>query len=179
MRRKLYFMLPDVKTAHQMMDQLLLARIEEQHVHFLARPSISLENLPEASVFEKTDSLHGIGVGAMIGGVSGVLGGALVVAFPSIVSIPSDSGSPVQMLSIVAIALIGAAFGAWWTGMIASAIPNSSLKHYEDRIAHGEILMIVNVPYQRIRDVRALVQQKCGDSCDYVGVTPVDHVMFP
>ena len=179
MRRKLYFMLPDIKTAHQMMDQMLLARIEEQNVHFLARPDISLEDLPEASVIEKTDSLHGVGVGAMIGGVGGVLGGALVVAFPSIVSIPSDVGPPLQVLAILTIALIGAGFGAWWTGMIASAIPNSSLKHYEDRISRGEILMIVNVPYQRIRQIRALVQQKCGDSCDYVGVTPVDHVMFP
>ena len=65
------------------------------------------------------------------------------------------------------------------TKVIASAIPNSSLKHYEGRISRGEILMIVNVPYQRIRQIRALVQQKCGDSCDYVGITPVDHVMFP
>ena len=179
MRRKLYFMLPDIKTAHQMMDQMLLARIEERYIHFLARPDMPLEGLPEANVIEKTDSLHGVGVGAMIGGVSGALGGALVVAFPSLVTIPSDSGPPLQVLAILAIALVGAAFGAWWSGMIASAIPNSRLKQYEDRIAHGEVLMIVSVPYHRIHDIRALVYAKCGEACTYAGVTPTDHVIFP
>ena len=50
MKRKLYFMLPDIKTAHQMMDQMLLARIEDRNIHFLAKPEISLGDLPEASV---------------------------------------------------------------------------------------------------------------------------------
>ena len=179
MKRKLYFLLPDMKTAHRMMDQMLLARIEERCIHFLARPDISLEGLPEANVIEKTDSLHGVGVGAVIGGVSGVLGGMLVVAFPSIVAIPSESGQSMQMLAILAIGLAGAAFGAWCTGMVASAIPNSSLKQYKGRIESGEVLMIVTVPFNRIHDIRAIVNDKCGDTCNYVRVTPTDHVMFP
>ena len=179
MRRKLYFMLPNIKTAYQMMDRLLLARIEERYIHFLAKPDLPLKDLPEASVSEKSDSLHGVGVGAMIGGVSGVLGGALVVAFPSLVAIPTDSGPPLQALAILLISLVGAAFGAWWTGMVSSAIPNSSLEPYQARIDRGEILMIVTVPYHRIRDVRALVNQHCGDACNYVKASPAEHVLFP
>ena len=178
MRRKLYFMLPNIKTAHQMMDKMLLARIEERYIHFLGRQDIPLEDLPEANVMEKTDSLHGVGAGAVIGGVTGAMGGLLVVAFPSLVAIPTD-GRPIQTLAILVIGLVGAAFGAWWSGMIASAIPNSSLARYQDQIALGQILMIVNVPYHRIREIRALVQQECGDACTYVGVTPMDHVIFP
>lgn len=179
MRRKLYFMLPNIKVAHEMMDRLLLARIEERYIRFIAKPDISLGDLPEASVSEKSDTLHGAGVGAMIGGVSGALGGALVVAFPSLVSIPTESGAPFQALAIFAIGLIGAAFGAWWAGMVASAIPNSSLEPYRNRIDRGEILMIVSVPYHRIRDVRALVSKYCGDACNYVKVSPPEHVVFP
>lgn len=179
MRRKLYFMLPNIKTARQMMDELLLARIEERHIHFLAKPDISLTGLPEANVLEKTDSLYGVGVGAMIGGVSGVMGGLLVAVFPSLVAIPVGGGRPLQALAIFFIGLVGAGFGAWWTGMIASAIPNSRLKQYEEQIARGEVLMIVNVPYHRINDVRAVIQRECGDACTYVGVTPMDHVIFP
>lgn len=179
MRRKLYFMLPNIKTAHQMMDKMLLARIEERHIHFLAKSDISLTGLPEANVLEKTDSLHGVGSGAMIGGISGIMGGLLVVAFPSLVAIPVNDPGPLQALAVLVIGLVGAGFGAWWSGMIASAIPNSRLKLYEDPIARGGVLMIVNVPYHRINDVRAEVQRECGDACTYVGVTPMDHVMFP
>ena len=178
MKRKLYFMLPNITKAQQMMDQLLLARIEEQNIHFLAKPELSLEGLPEANVIEKTDSLHGVGMGAIVGGVMGVTGGMIVVAYPSLVSNPTGV-YPLPWLAIPVIGLIGAAFGAWWNGMISSAIPNSSLKSYEGEIARGGILMIVTAPYHRIRDIRAVVQRECGDACSYVGVTPREHVMFP
>ena len=39
MRRRLYFIMPDLPSARRMMDDLLLARIEERHIHFLARRS--------------------------------------------------------------------------------------------------------------------------------------------
>ena len=37
MRRRLYFIMPDLPSARRMMDDLLLARIEERHIHVLAR----------------------------------------------------------------------------------------------------------------------------------------------
>jgi hypothetical protein len=36
MRRRLYFVLPDIKSAHTLMDELLLQRIDEDHIHFHA-----------------------------------------------------------------------------------------------------------------------------------------------
>ncbi|MDO8414224.1 MAG: hypothetical protein Q7S51_10605 [Gallionellaceae bacterium] len=178
MKRKLYFMLPDIKVAHRMMDQLLLARIEGRNIHFLAKPEIPLGDLPEATVIEKTDSLHGIGVGAVIGAVIGMLGGVLVIEFPNMVINPY-SGYPPQTTVIAIIALVGALFGAWWTSMLATAIPNSSLKPYRDEIARCRVLMIVTVPYHRLREVRSLIQQKCGDQCTYAGVNPPEHMVFP
>ena len=178
MRRKLYFMLPNIKTAHQMMDRMLLARIEERYIHFIARPDMPIKDLPEASVSEKTDSLHGAAMGVAIGGVIGALGGALVVAFPSIVAIPTYTPN-MQPLVIVAVGLAGVAFGAWWTGMVSSAIPNSHLEPYQARIDCGEILMIVSIPFHRIREIRALVNQHCGDACSYVKASPAEHVLFP
>lgn len=178
MKRKLYFMLPDLKVAHQMMDQLLLARIDERSIHFLAKPEIPLGDLPEATVIEKTDSLHGIGVGAVIGAVTGILGGILVIAFPYLVVNPY-SGYPLQTAVIAIIALIGAIFGAWWTSMLATAIPHSGLKPYKEQIARGGVLMIVTVPYHRIREIRSLIMQKCGDQCTYGGVNPPEHMVFP
>jgi len=37
MRRRLYFLLPDLGSAIQTANDLLLARIEDSHMHFLAK----------------------------------------------------------------------------------------------------------------------------------------------
>jgi hypothetical protein len=37
MRRRLYFVLPDVDSARRTADDLLLARVEDRHMRFLAR----------------------------------------------------------------------------------------------------------------------------------------------
>ncbi len=42
MRRRLYFLVPDVKRAREMFRDLLLARIEERHIHFLGREGTAL-----------------------------------------------------------------------------------------------------------------------------------------
>ena len=37
MRRRIYWLLPDLASARRTMNDLLLARIAEQHIHFVAR----------------------------------------------------------------------------------------------------------------------------------------------
>ena len=48
MNRRLYFILPDVKTALKVEQDLLLARIEESRMHFLAKRGTDLQTLLEA-----------------------------------------------------------------------------------------------------------------------------------
>jgi len=76
MRRRLYFLLPDLKSARQVVNELLLARIEARRIHVLAQRGMDLEDLPEASVFQKTDVVHGAQVGVVLGAVGGALTGA-------------------------------------------------------------------------------------------------------
>src|SRR6476469_5636464 len=58
-RQRLYYLLPDVASAQEMMNELLLARIEARHMHFLAKRGTPLGDLPEASVLQKTDIVPG------------------------------------------------------------------------------------------------------------------------
>ena len=81
MRRRLYFLLPDVPRARQVVDELLLARIEARHIHVLARRGTDLQDIPEASVLQKTDVVHGAQVGAVLGALAGLVGGILLVVF--------------------------------------------------------------------------------------------------
>lgn len=153
MRRRLYFLLPDVESARRTADDLLLARIEDRCMHFLARRGTDLGELNEASYLHKTDLAHGAGVGLALGGLGGLLLGALIVAYP-------PEGTSPQLVAVLLAAVIGALLGAWMASMAAAAVPNSRLKAFQDDIARGKVLLMVDVPYGRVEQVRDLVRAR-------------------
>ena len=55
MRRRLYFLLPDVPCAKRTADDLLLSRVDDRHMHFLAKRGTDLGELHECSYALKTD----------------------------------------------------------------------------------------------------------------------------
>lgn len=150
MRRRLYFMVPDTRSARQIHDALLLARIEDGHIHVLARDGVPLAGLHEASILQKSDFIHGAETGLAVGGGIGIIAGLVAVFFP-------PAGIDLQLVTILLTALIGAAFGAWVASMVASSIPNSRLKSFESAIAAGHILMMVDVPPGRVDEIRQLI----------------------
>jgi len=153
MRRRLYFMLPDSNSAREMLDEMLLARIEIRYIHFLARRGTLPSELPEASVLQKTDIVHGAQLGVAIGGVAGTLGGLLVVLFP-------PGGTSLQLVTVLIAALLGSLFGAWASSMAASAVPNSKLKAFHPDIEQGRVLMMVDVPMRRVQEIAKLVARR-------------------
>jgi hypothetical protein len=151
MRRRLYFVLPDLESARSMLKEMLLARIEWKHMHFLGRRDTPLpDDLPEATVFEKTDLVHGAQMGIGIGAVVGALAGALVVFFP-------PEGVTLKLITIIGVAIGGAFFGAWASSMVASSVPNSRLKAFERDIENGKVLMMIDVPMRRVQEICELV----------------------
>lgn len=150
MRRRLYFMLPNVRSARAMLDELLLARIEERHMHFMAREGTLLPDMPDASVLQKTDLVHGAQLGMLIGGLAGLGAGVLMAVFP-------PQGLTMSTLAILAGAVGGALFGAWASGMNAAAIPNTRLAPFLERIERGEVLLIVDVPHRRTGEIEEMV----------------------
>jgi len=149
-RRRLYFLLPDIDSARGMLDEMLLARIEERRIHFLAKRGTLPADLPEATVMQKTDIVHGAELGIVIGGVAGTLGGLLVVLFP-------PGGVSLQLVTVLVAALLGALFGAWVSSMAASAVPNSRLTRFQAGMERGKVLMMVDVPMRRIQEISDLV----------------------
>ncbi len=153
MRRRLYFLLPDTASAKQVVNDLLLARIEERHMHFLARDDISLDGLHEASILQKSDIVHGAESGLVVGGFAGIVAGIVVLAFP-------PEGTTLHLVTVLLTAMLGAAFGAWVSSMVASSIPNSRLKAFDKAIQRGEILLMVDVPASRVEEVRELFDRR-------------------
>ena len=153
LRRRLYFVLPDIAIARTMLNEMMLARIEVRHIHFLARRGTLPPDLPEASVLQKTDIVHGAQMGLVIGAVVGAVAGGLVVMFP-------PEGVTLKLIAVLAVALGGAVFGAWASSMVASSVPNSRLQPFESAMDDGKVLMMVDVPMTHTQEIRELVAQR-------------------
>lgn len=140
--KRLYFLLPDLDSARSVVEDLLLKRVEERNIHLVARSDMPLEDLPEASLLQKTDLIPSIERGVAIGGATGAIAGLIAVAIP-------PAGLILGGGAVLALAVTGAGFGAWASSMFGISIPNTQIKHFEDAIERGEILMMIDVPKQR------------------------------
>ncbi|HWV17270.1 MAG TPA: DUF1269 domain-containing protein [Rhodocyclaceae bacterium] len=150
MKRRLYFMLPSVASAERTANDLLLARIEDRHMHFVARPGTHLGELHEAGYAIRKDLLRGAEVGLVSGGLFGLVIGIALYAIQPV-------GMFLQPGIVLAMAVLFAVLGAWSSSMIGVALPNSQLSQFEEEIEQGKVLLIVDVPRGRVEEVRSLI----------------------
>ncbi|HZO00504.1 MAG TPA: DUF1269 domain-containing protein [Burkholderiales bacterium] len=150
MRRRLYFVLPEVESAKRTADDLLLARVDDRHMRFLAKRGTDLEPLHEAGYLDKTDMVHGAAVGLGLGAIIGALTGAVVVAYP-------PEGMNPQLVTVLIGMLVGAPLGAWTASMAGAAVPNSRLRQFDADLEAGRVLMMVDVPFHRVAEITELV----------------------
>lgn len=151
--KRLYFLVPDVRIGEKVVNDLLLARIEERHMHVLAKRGTPMGSLPEASFMQKTDFVAGTQRGLVLGGVIGILGGVVAV-------LVSDVGPVVAGGIILGAALAGAAIGAWSSGMVGMNIGNTRLKRFENAVEQGQLLLMIDVPRNRVEEIKEIVKNQ-------------------
>ncbi|WP_374565910.1 DUF1269 domain-containing protein [Ideonella sp.] len=154
MRRRLYVVLPDVASARQTANDLLLARIEDRHMHFLSRRDMSLGELREASFLQKSDVRHAFFLGAGLG----VLGGATLGVILKMTDLGGGYNFDVGTLIICTIA--GLLLGAWASTLIGVSTPSVALKPFEEELEAGKILLMVDVPHSRVEEIQALLENR-------------------
>lgn len=150
MRKRIYWLLPDLGSARRTMDELLLARITEHHIHFVAHEGASMEGLHAANVLQTSDLVEAAQSGALIGSGLGAAGG-VAAAFSF------DPGSPAAL--VIGIAAVGAMLGTWSASMIGSSTPSRRLRRFEQAIADGQYLLIVDVPRTRVTEIERLLER--------------------
>ncbi|MGD8630252.1 MAG: DUF1269 domain-containing protein [Gammaproteobacteria bacterium] len=151
--RRLYFLIPTIDSAKTIVDELLLARVEERHIHIAAKDHHALTeaHLPEANLLQESDFVPAVERGLAIGGATGVLAGVAAVTIPG-AALALGGGA------ILGIGLAGAGVGAWMSGMIGVSVPSSRLKEFESAIEEGNLLMMVDVPKARLEEITELVK---------------------
>jgi uncharacterized protein YheU (UPF0270 family) len=160
--RRLYFLLPDLTLTHKVVDELLLTHIPEKHIHVIAREGTKLGDLPEATLVQKSDFLPAMERGLALGGATGVVAGLAAVAMPGLV---------VAGGALLAMGLVGAGMGAWLGGMIGLDVKNTQVKQFEEAIQSGQILMLVDVPKDRVDAVQESIR-KHHPEADFEGTEP-------
>ncbi|NOV27104.1 DUF1269 domain-containing protein [Cupriavidus necator] len=164
MRKRIFWLLPDLASAKRTMDDLLLARLENRHIHFVARDGADMTGLHEANLFQTSDIVHAAEMGLMVGGGVGVVAGVVVAMFPIVSDTP-------QWGLVGVLAVLGAVFGAWAASMIGSSAPNSRLRAFEKDIEAGKILLMVDVPRGRIEEVETLLRNAHPEA-SFAGMDP-------
>lgn len=150
MKRRLYFLIPNVNIAKEVHNELLLARIEERNMHVLAKEDISLKGLPEASLLEKSDLIHGLQLGFVVGGFTGIA--LAITSYLSGMIVPGW-----ETISMAGIIVGGAFLGSWTSSMVAINVQNTHLKEFMKDVNAGQILYMVDVPVQRVDEITKLV----------------------
>ncbi|MFA7388203.1 MAG: hypothetical protein WCZ87_11160 [Thiohalobacteraceae bacterium] len=164
MKRRLYFLLPGVTCARQILDELLLARVEERHIHMLARDGTPMEGLPSANLLQRSDFLHGIKRGLAVGGATGVLAGLVIMLGPF-------EGLNIGGGTILILALAGAVIGAWASSMIGTSVPNSQLDKFAPAIEQGKVLLMVDVPVGQVERISDMIHRRHPEVNDH-GIEP-------
>jgi hypothetical protein len=171
MRRRIYWLLPDLASARRTMQDLLLARIAESHIHFVAREGTDLSGLHEANVLQTSDVVRAAQAGVLIGVASGAVVGALAAIF-----LPVFGDAP-QWGMVPVLAIAGGLFGAWSSTMIGVSTPSKRLRRFEAAIERGQILLMVDVPRSRVEEIETLLVTAHPES-HFEGVDP-DIPAFP
>lgn len=150
MKRRLYFLFPDTAAAQAAVSDLTGIGVERAHMHTLARRGTDLGDLPAATPQQR----HGL-----LQRIERILwNGNLLLFLLALVWLVVA----VLLDSLVGAVLAGAVLVASLIGGILYTHRRPSLQFDEFRaaLAHGEILLLVDVARERVEGVETLMHQR-------------------
>jgi hypothetical protein len=153
----MYFLVDGVPAARRVVDELLLEWVEARRIHVLAKRGTPLEGLPEANLLQKSDFVPAVQRGVLLGGATGILVGLVGLALRLIN--PAVAGG-----ILLAHAIAGAGVGSWLGGMVGMNIGNTRLERFNAAIESGRILIIADVPRERVDTIEGRVKQRLPDA---------------
>jgi len=150
--KRIYFLVPNIDATKHIVADLISAKIEEKHIHIIAKPGTPLEDLPEASAIQKSDFIPAVEQGLAVGGVTGALAGLVAVALPPASTVIAGGALLIGSLA-------GASIGAWISGMVGLSFDNRRIKEFESAIEAGHLLVLVDVQKDRVEEIENRIKR--------------------
>lgn len=147
--KRIYFLIPNIDTAHKIVNELTQSEMDEKHIHIISKEGTQIDALPEATLLQKSDFIAGFERGIAFGGTTGLLAGLATLILPGGIALSGGA--------ILACAAAGAGVGSWLGSMVALDVPNTRHKEFEEAIEHGQLLMLLDVPNEKLASVEMTV----------------------
>lgn len=150
MRRRLYFLFPDEAHARRVVDELQRAGVQGRHIHAITREGTELSRLPAATRRQSRDACCTLET---------ILWNTNLIVFGlALVGLVISLVQGFTVWSVLALAVMGATFVAG--ERFAAMVPRVHLNEFREALAHGEILLTVDVPRGRVAEIEDLVHHR-------------------
>ncbi len=149
MWRRLYFTFPHADHARRVVADLELAGVGRDRIHTLARPDVDISGLPIANAAQRQDRVWFWERTLWNGNLAFF---AIMLAFAAL-ALYADS--PGWAIVAAAAALTAVVLGE----RFAVKVPHVHLSEMRVPMTHGEVIILVDVPRTRVRDIEQLVSR--------------------
>ena len=146
--RRIFSPIPDTIYAHRVVAELQAAGIERSEIHASARDGIDLTGLPVATALQRQDRTwfleHLFWNGNLI--LFGLAAVGLALAL---------SGGWALGAAALAVMVGSLAMGNWFS----VKVPHTHIGDLRVPLEHGEVVLMVDVPRKRVREIEQLVSR--------------------
>jgi hypothetical protein len=146
--RRLCFLVPNVESAHGVIDDLRSAGIADANLYVVARGGTPLGDLPEAGEIATSDFYPQLERGLAMGGTIGLIGGLIAMRV---------LGAVIGGGALLLFGLIGAGVSGLLSAIAGASFPNSRLAQFEQAIEAGSLLIMVDATKEQIPLVEGIV----------------------
>ncbi len=155
---------PHRRDAEGALGELRDAGFDMNQVSIVGKDANSAGNLGAGNVTDRTKTDEGAKGGAAVGGVGGALTGLAVglgaLAIPGIGPVIAGGALATALATAAAGGAIGAAAGGVTGALVGLGIPDDRARVYNDRVNHGDYLVMVDGTEDEIRRAEAILSRR-------------------
>ena len=154
--KRLVFLAPTLEQAQNVVEDLRKMDIPDEKMHVVAKDHQMLQdaNIHEATDMETSEVESDMDWGMVSGGTIGVIAGLAVLG-------TAPFGLVLGGGTLLTLSLLGIGFGGWLGKMIGEGTPNSLIEKYEHALDDGQIVMMVDVPAERLPEFHHMIRGHC------------------
>ncbi len=150
MNRRLYFLFPQVAHAKTVVDELRKTGVEVNHIHAVAREGVDLSALPPSTPRQREDACCRV--------ENWLWNGNLLIFGIALLALAAAAWQGSWPAALAALAVMAVTF---FVGeRFAATVPRAHLREFREAIAHGEVLLMVDVPRERVAEIEDKVHKR-------------------
>lgn len=147
---RIYMLVPSRHQAEEVVRDLMLERINRQHIHTVAKPGIDIEGLPEATVKQRSNFIARL--------ESWIWDINLLFFFSALLLLFFSLWASEWLMAVGSIIVIVVTLVLGY--LFARQVHQAHIDDFDVCLRHGEILLLVDVPRWRVTSLERAIRRK-------------------